>query len=99
MTDTHLGRTPGMTRIGPYSVDRAALEISRDGARIDLSPQAVRVLLILADRAGELVTRQELYESLWPEADVDMDRGLNTLIRSIRHALGVDSTRPTWIRT
>lgn len=99
MTDSHLSPTPGMTRIGPYSVDRAALEISRDGARIDLSPQAVRVLLILADRAGELVTRQELYESLWPEADVDMDRGLNTLIRSIRHALGDSSTSPTWIRT
>jgi tetratricopeptide (TPR) repeat protein len=59
----------------------------------------VTALLVLARNAGELVTRETLYAELWPEPDVDVDRGLNTLIRQIRIALGDDAAHPSFIRT
>ncbi|MFN0179257.1 MAG: winged helix-turn-helix domain-containing protein [Gemmatimonadales bacterium] len=85
--------------VGDLTVDRRALEISRNGGRLDVSPQAVRVLLVLADRAGELVTREELYDAIWGHRDIDVDRGLNTLIRQLRIGLADSATAPRYIRT
>ena len=83
-----------------FSIDPAALELRKGGVRVDLSPQAVRLLAVLVRKRGELVTRQELYAALWPgEPEVDVDRGLNTLIRQIRQALGDSPTDPRFIRT
>lgn len=85
---------------GEYSIDLTALELRRGGARVELAPQAVRLLILLVERRGELVARQALYDSLWPEgSDVDVDRALNTLIRQIRLALGDDPASPRYIRT
>jgi DNA-binding winged helix-turn-helix (wHTH) protein/Flp pilus assembly protein TadD len=89
----------GTVRFGDFEIDTAALELRRGGERVPLAPQAVSALLILARNAGELVTRETLYAELWPEPDVDVDRGLNTLIRQIRIALGDDAAHPSFIRT
>lgn len=83
-----------------FSIDDAALELRRGGRRVDLSPQGVRLLIALVRRRGELVTRRELYQTLWPgETEVDVDRGLNTLIRQLRHALGDRPNDPRFIMT
>lgn len=83
-----------------FSVDEAALELRRHGGRVDLSPQGVRLLIALLQRRGELVTRQELYRILWPgDPDVDVDRGLNTLMRQLRRALGDRPSDPRFIKT
>lgn len=83
-----------------FAIDVAAFELRKDGRRVELSPQGVRLLLALIQRRGELVSRHELYQVLWPgETDVDVDRGLNTLIRQVRHTLGDSATTPRFIQT
>jgi DNA-binding winged helix-turn-helix (wHTH) protein/tetratricopeptide (TPR) repeat protein len=92
-------RLNGTVRFGEFEIDTAALELRRGAERVPLAPQAVAALLVLVRNGGELVTREALYAELWPDPDVDVDRGLNTLIRQIRIALGDDATDPTFIRT
>jgi Flp pilus assembly protein TadD len=71
-----------------------------DGKRVELSPQGVRLLHYLALRADTLVSREDCYQLLWPGgSEVDMDRGLNTLVRQVRIALGDSATEPRFIRT
>jgi DNA-binding winged helix-turn-helix (wHTH) protein/Flp pilus assembly protein TadD len=83
-----------------FTIDPVALELRRGGARIPLTPQAVRLLLILVQRRGELVSRQELYGLLWgTDHSVDVDRALNTLIRHVRRALGDRAEDPVHIFT
>lgn len=89
----------GPIRFGEFEIDVAALELRRAGQPVPVPPQAVRALIVLVRNAGRLVTREELYAELWPEPDVDVDRGLNTVIRQIRLGLGDDATDPTFIRT
>ena len=75
-------------RFHDVEVDSEALEVTRGGELIALSPMAVRLLLHFAERSGEMVTRAALYEALWPDARVDRERLLNTYVRQIRAALG-----------
>jgi DNA-binding winged helix-turn-helix (wHTH) protein/Flp pilus assembly protein TadD len=93
---------PGDSRVlsfGDFEVDVAALELRHAGRPTRTPPQAVRVLIMLAGRSGELVTREELYAAIWPDPDVDVDRGLNTLIRQLRRALDDNANEPRFIRT
>lgn len=87
------------TRFDGYEVDREALELSRGGHVVPLAPMAVRVLLHLADNAGRLVSRDELYQRLWPEGGVDRERLLNTYVRQIRGALGERAGDDVYLRT
>ncbi len=82
-----------------FEIDARANEIRNAGGRIELAPAAVRTLLALAERSGELVTREELYTLLWPDGGVDTERLLNTYVRQIRTALGERSGDDRFIRT
>ncbi|HEX8171126.1 MAG TPA: winged helix-turn-helix domain-containing protein [Thermoanaerobaculia bacterium] len=78
----------------------AAGELRRDGAPVHLQPQPSKVLALLAARAGELVTREELQRHVWGEETfVDFDQSLNWCIRRIREALGDDASKPRFIQT
>lgn len=92
---------PGLARLrfDDFEIDSQANELRRGQERVELAPQAVRALAILASRSGELVRREELYHALWAGALVDVDRGLNTLIRQIRLALNDDPSSPRYVRT
>lgn len=85
--------------IADLEIDRVALEVRRHAARLELAPQAVSVLVVLADHRGELVSRETLYDAIWPGREVDVDRGLNTLIRQLRIGLGDSASQPRYIRT
>ncbi|MBV8517342.1 MAG: winged helix-turn-helix domain-containing protein [Acidobacteria bacterium] len=75
-------------------------ELRRDGAPVHLQPQPMRVLALLAARAGTLVTREEIRRHVWGEETfVDFDQGLNWCIRRIREALGDDASAPRFIQT
>jgi DNA-binding winged helix-turn-helix (wHTH) protein len=85
---------------GPFRLDTRSLELRRDGRRIRLRPQPCRVLALLAARAGELVTREELKAALWPEGvHVRFDAGLNSCLKQIRRALGESVGSPQMIET
>ena len=86
-------------RFGEYEVDPVALELRRGGGRVELSPMAVRVLLYLATRSDRLVTRDELYQALWPDGGVDRERLVNTYVRQIRSALGERAGENRYVRT
>ncbi|HKS22058.1 MAG TPA: winged helix-turn-helix domain-containing protein [Thermoanaerobaculia bacterium] len=89
-----------LRRFGPFTLDLESDLLLRGGERVPLQPQAMTVLRILAARAGELVTRQELQRAVWGEGTfVDFNQGLNWCIKRIREVLGDDAENPRFIET
>ena len=75
-------------RFGLFQADAAGGTLMRNGVRIKLQDQPFRVLLILLERPGEIVTREELRQKLWAEGTfVDFENGLNTATNRLRAAL------------
>jgi eukaryotic-like serine/threonine-protein kinase len=92
--------TPQPVRFGEFVVDLRARELHRNGARIHLQQQPFQVLALLTQRAGQLVTRDELRQHLWPaHTFVDFDNSLNAAITKIREALGDSAEDPTFVET
>jgi DNA-binding winged helix-turn-helix (wHTH) protein len=85
---------------GPFRLDPRTLELCRDGRRIRIRPQPCRVLVELASRPGELVTREELRAAVWPSGVfVHFDLGLNSCLKQIRAALGESADSPRFVET
>jgi len=82
--------------IGDCRVDPTADEVSRDGTTIKLEPRTMRVLMYLAERAGEVVSVQELLDRVWEDVVVTPD-SVYTAIAALRRALGDDSREPRYI--
>lgn len=90
----------GIIRFGPFELDLDFRELRRNGGKIRLQDQPFRLLALLAQRPGQLVTREELRQALWPaDTFVDFDRSLNTAIKKIRHALDDSPQEPAYIET
>ncbi len=89
-----------MLRIGVFELDLKNQELRKGGALIKLQPQPFKLLALLAARPGEIVTREELQQSIWgSDTFVDFERGLNFCIKQIRAALGDDADAPRYIET
>jgi TolB-like protein/DNA-binding winged helix-turn-helix (wHTH) protein/Tfp pilus assembly protein PilF len=85
---------------GPFRVDFETCEIHKHGIRLHVQSQPVRVLWFLVERPGELVTRHELQERLWPgHSPEEVDDSLNSTVKKLREALGDDAGRPLYIET
>jgi TolB-like protein/DNA-binding winged helix-turn-helix (wHTH) protein len=85
---------------GPFELRIQSGELCRDGATVKLAPQPFKVLLLLAETGGQLVTRKELQEKIWgADTFVDFDKGLNLCIAQIREALDDDAQSPRFIET
>jgi DNA-binding winged helix-turn-helix (wHTH) protein/TolB-like protein len=83
-----------------FVFDRRSLELWRDGELVKIQQQPARVLAMLIDRAGELVTRDELRQSIWGEETfVDFSRGLNYCVNQIRSALSDTADSPRYVET
>jgi Tol biopolymer transport system component/DNA-binding winged helix-turn-helix (wHTH) protein len=83
-----------------FQVDLRAGELCREGRRVRLQEQPFRVLFLLLERAGEVVTREELREKLWPaDTFVDFDHGLNSAVARLREALRDSAEKPRFIET
>jgi Tol biopolymer transport system component/DNA-binding winged helix-turn-helix (wHTH) protein len=81
-------------------VDLSAGELRKRGIKIKIQKQPLQVLSILLQRPGEVVTREELHEALWPNGTfVEFDDGLNTSIRKIRQVLGDLADNPRFVET
>ena len=90
----------GVTRFGVFELDSCSGELRKGGVRIKLQQQPLQVLSALLERPGEVVTREELRERLWPEdVYVDFERGLNKAIGKLRDALGDMAESPQFIET
>jgi len=87
-------------RFDLFELDAKNSWLRRNGLPVDLPPQALRVLVMLAERPDELVTRQEIKEALWPgELHGDFDNRLNFTIKKLREALRDDADQPRYIQT
>lgn len=91
---------PRRTRFGAFEVDSRSGEIYKHGIRLKLQDQPFQILFLLMERPGEVVTREELRNKLWPEDTfVDFDTGLNSAIKKLRHALSDSAEEPRYIET
>src|SRR5262249_44170226 len=91
---------PGQLRFGVFEVNLRAGELRKHGLRVRLQEQPFRVLALLLEHPGEVVTREELQKELWPaDTFVDFDHGLNKAINKIREALGDSAECPRFVET
>jgi TolB-like protein/DNA-binding winged helix-turn-helix (wHTH) protein/Flp pilus assembly protein TadD len=98
--DTPHDDSSHVIRFGVFEADTRTGELRRGGRRIGLQEQPFRVLCVLLERPGELVTRQELRLRLWgADHFVDFEHGLNKAINKLREALGDDREAPRYIET
>jgi Tol biopolymer transport system component/DNA-binding winged helix-turn-helix (wHTH) protein len=87
-------------KFGDYELDWARHELRRNGRVIKLEHIPLELLLLLAEKGGNMVTRQEISDRLWgKDVFVDTDHGINTAIRKIRTALREDADRPRFVQT
>jgi DNA-binding winged helix-turn-helix (wHTH) protein/tetratricopeptide (TPR) repeat protein len=86
-------------RFDVFELDTVAGELRRQGDRVKLPPQPLRVLELLVRHGGEVVTRADIRERIWSDSFVDFEQGLNFCIRQIREALGDTADAPRFIET
>src|SRR6202161_2474677 len=94
------GNSARLARFGVFELDLAAGELRKSGAKLRLQEQPFQILALLLERAGDVVTREELRQKLWPaDTFVDFDHGLNTAVNKLREVLGDSATSPRFIET
>jgi DNA-binding winged helix-turn-helix (wHTH) protein len=92
--------SPQVVRFGVFEVDLRSGELRKQGFRIRLQEQPFRILTLLVERPGEVVSREELQQKLWPEGTfVDFEKGLNIAVRKLRDALGDSADSPRFVET
>ena len=87
-------------RCGAFEIDLTACEIRKHGLRLKVSEQPFQILSILLEKPGNVVTREELRNRLWPsDTFVDFDHGLNNAVMRLREVLGDSSESPRFVET
>jgi len=85
---------------GPFELDAANAELRKGGISVKIHPQPLQVLLLLAGRPKQIVTREEIRSCLWGgNTFVDFERGINSCVNQIRAALGDDPEKPRYVET
>jgi cholera toxin transcriptional activator len=91
---------PRRYRFGVFEVDARTGELRRQGVRIKLNAQPFQVLVMLLERPGELLTREEISRELWPDGTfVDYEHGVNSAVNRIREALSDTAANPRFLET
>ena len=97
MTDARPARR---YRFGVFEVDSTTGELRRTGVRVKLHAQPLQVLLMLLERPGEMLTREEICRELWPDGTfVDYEHGVNSAVNRLREALGDKASNPRFVET
>jgi TolB-like protein/DNA-binding winged helix-turn-helix (wHTH) protein/Tfp pilus assembly protein PilF len=87
-------------RFGRFELDSRTRELRKDGVRVKLQHQPFAVLALMLEHPGELLTREELRERLWPDGTfVDFEHGLNAAVKRLRSVLGDSAERPRFVET
>jgi TolB-like protein/DNA-binding winged helix-turn-helix (wHTH) protein/Flp pilus assembly protein TadD len=90
---------PHIVRFGVFEVDLQAGELRKSGARVKLQEKPFQVLSILLEHPGEVVTREELQQRLWPDVNVDFEHSLSTAIKKLRDSLDDSADTPRFVET
>lgn len=95
-------RPPGATlrRFGSFELDLAAGRLLRDGRTVRIQPRPFKLLCLLTDRPGALVTREDIQAALWPgDTFVDFEQGVNFAVKQVRDALGDRADASLYVQT
>src|ERR1700729_167240 len=107
LPSSNLGRgMPGLApkgtryRFGPFELNTGEESLARNGARVKVQDLPYRLLVMLLERPGEIVTREEVRQRLWPENTfVEFDNSLGVAIRKVRESLGDNAEAPHYVAT
>ena len=108
MRARELGRLDAVTeqvtvrryRFGAFEADASTGELRRQGVRVRIHAQPFQVLMMLVERQGEVVTREEISRELWPDGTfVDYEHGVNSAVNRLREALGDKAGSPRFVET
>src|ERR1017187_8301790 len=96
----HQPQQSARVTFGPFEVDASTGELFKSGVRIRLTGQPFRILILLLDHAGEILTREKLREQIWGEGTfVDFEHSLNVAINKLRRTLNDSAETPRYIET
>jgi DNA-binding winged helix-turn-helix (wHTH) protein len=89
-----------LLRFGIFELDIEAGKLYKDGRFVRLQPKPFKLLCLLAENGGKLVTREDIQKALWAsDTFVDFEQSVNFAMRQVREALGEDAERPLYIQT
>lgn len=95
-----VARTPRFVRFGPFQIDRQRQQVFRAGTKLRLQGKVYHVLNVLIANQGEVVSREQLKQALWPaDTHVNYDANVNTTVNKLRQALGESTDKPAYIET
>src|ERR1700727_138012 len=87
-------------RFGPFEAHLKLQEVRKHGRRLRMSGQSFHILKVLLERPGDLVTRDELKQVLWPaDTFVDFEHGIGAAVNKLRDALGDNAENPRYVET
>jgi DNA-binding winged helix-turn-helix (wHTH) protein len=87
-------------RFGDYKIDYGRFQLCRRGHPVQIEGLPLQLLMLLVERRGQLVRRDEVAAALWgKDVFVDVDQGINTAIRKVRRALADDAGEPLYLQT
>ena len=87
-------------RFGVFSADLGTGQLYRHGRRVALQEKPFRILVMLLERPGDLVTRDDIRKQLWPDGTfVDFNEGIDTALKKLRYALGDSAQNPIFVET
>lgn len=99
-TNAEPGESRRYIRFGSFQIDRQRQQVSRSGTRLKLQGKVYQVLLVLIAKYGQVVTRDELKQALWPsDTHVNFDANVNTTVNKLRQILGDSTDSPVYIET
>ena len=91
---------PSRVQLGAFTLDLRLGELHQGDQAIRLQEQPFQILLMLIERAGDLLTREEIKKTLWPnDTVVEFDHSIHTAISKLRQALGDSADKPTYVET
>src|SRR6476659_1467050 len=87
-------------RFGAFQLDLRARELRRNGIKVRVPDQSIQVLAMLLEHPGEVVTREEVHQRLWPNGTiVEFDHSINAAIKRLRQALEDSPETPRYVET
>ena len=99
-TSSELIQTQRYIRFGPFQIDQQRQQVYRNGGRLKLQGKVYQVLIALITKSGQVVTREELKQALWPsDTHVNFDANVNTTVNKLRQILGDSTEKPVYIET
>jgi predicted ATPase/DNA-binding winged helix-turn-helix (wHTH) protein len=91
-------KPPRIFRFGELELDESLLELRRDGCALPIEPKPLRLLLYLIENRARVISKQDLFEAIWPGVVVS-DTALSSALKDVRRVLGDDGAQQRWIRT